>query len=85
MPTDEDRIGTGQRSHVCLHEVTHVDVDARAMETMGIFLDDGLTFRTGFKSLNVEVGKLQAGFDAHAAGTETDVPQHMTVGQIKGL
>ena len=85
MTANEDGIGTRQGGKVGFLEVADMHRDAWSAEPTGILLDNGFAFGTNFESFDVEVWELQACFDTDAARTEADVPQRMTVRQIKCL
>ena len=85
MPPDEYGIRTRQTRDILIEEITHVNLDARSPESVGILLHDGLALRTDFEGANLKMGELQARLDTHASCTEADVPKHASLGQIQGL
>ncbi len=85
VAADEDSVGAGQRGDVCLHEIAHVKVEARSVETAGVFVDDGFAFGTNFEGMDVEVGKLQVRFDGDRACAGPDVPKGVSVGEVECL
>ena len=60
-------------------------VDAWGTVAAGVLMDDGLTLGAYLEGFDVQVGKLQSGFDADAARAEADVPKDVAVRQVEGL
>ena len=56
-----------------------MDVDTWGTELTGVLVDNRLALRTDLEGFDMQVGKLQTGFDRDTARTEADIPEHLSL------
>ena len=79
MSANEDGIRMGNAFYIYIEEIAHMDVDAWGSKFAGVFMDDGFTLWPYLEGLDMQMRELQAGLDADAARTETDIPKHISL------
>ena len=85
MTTDEYGIGTEQVCRVGLQEVSDMYVNSRRAESAAVVVNQFFALRPYLKGHHLQVGKLQPGFDRHAACAEANVPKDVLSRQVEGL